>query len=124
MTSLSVPSTLSRAVEFPIQCGLTNRGTVPAVSSRLRIYLSTDNRLSSADVLLRDWSIPALAAGASQSQTVTEIVPAAVQPGSCYLLLIANANGVVTESNQRQQHDGGTGHSLTAGSGEPEKPIS
>jgi len=100
-TSLVMPSTVHPGVGFPIQFGLTNRGTAPGAGSRVRIYLSTDDKYSAGDVLLRERSVAPLAPGKSQWHGITEVVPANVTPGSYHVLLVADADGVVGEGNER-----------------------
>ena len=101
VSSLSIPSTVYAGLEFGIQFGVTNRGAGSAAGSRLRIYLSSDDRLSSGDVLLRDRYIPPMVPGASQWHGITEMIPPEVNPGSYYLLLVSDATGTVNESNER-----------------------
>jgi hypothetical protein len=101
VTSISVPSTVYSGLTFPIQFGVTNRGSRPTAGSRLRIYLSTDAQLSAGDVLLRDRYTPEIAAGASQWTAISEVVPPEVTPGSYYLLLVSDAAGTASESNER-----------------------
>jgi pectate lyase len=100
VTSLSLPLTLQRGQDFSIRFGVMNRGTVATAGSRLRIYLSTDNRLSAGDVLLRDRYIPPIVPGAVHSTGIGENVPPQVKPGSYYLLLVSDAAGTVGESNE------------------------
>jgi len=100
VTSLSLPLTLQRGQDFSIRFGVMNRGAVAATGSRLRIYLSTDNRLSTGDVLLRDRYIPPIVPGAVHSTGIAENVPLQVKPGSYYLLLVSDAAGTVGESNE------------------------
>jgi hypothetical protein len=99
-TSLSIPATVYSGLEFPIKVGITNRGPAPAASARLRVYLSTGRRLASSDVLLRARSMPVIVPGASQWHAMSEIIPPTVKPGAYYVLLVADADATVNESNE------------------------
>jgi pectate lyase len=98
VTSLAMPASVERGRPFPIQFGVTNRGTGPAAASRVRIYLSTSKGQSASDVLLRSRSVSSLAPGASQSHRLTEIVPAKVKLGSYYMLLVVGPDGAASGS--------------------------
>jgi pectate lyase len=100
LTSVSLPGTLQRSQGFPVKFGITNRGAGPAAGSRVKIYLSTDTRFSSGDVLLRNRYIGPIAPSASQWHSLTEVIPAGVRSGSYYVLLVSDAEGVVRESNE------------------------
>jgi pectate lyase len=99
LTSLAMPATLQRGQGFHIQFGVTNRGAGSAAGFRVGIYLSTDTGRSASDLLLRSRSVSSLSAGASQLHALTEVIPSGVKPGSYYVVLVVDADGVVRESN-------------------------
>jgi pectate lyase len=98
VSSLSSPATVSTGLGFPIHLGVTNRGASSTGGSRVKIYLSANDRPSSGNLLLRDRAVPPLAAGASHFAALTEVVPSEVVPGSYYLLVVSDpaANGLAS----------------------------
>jgi pectate lyase len=100
VTSVSTPGTLTAGVDFVMKFTVANQGTGTAPTSVARIYLSRDDRRSSDDVLLRVRNPIALAPGASQVHSITEVVPTSVAAGSYHLLVVADADATVTESNE------------------------
>ncbi|MGI4873785.1 MAG: CARDB domain-containing protein [Janthinobacterium lividum] len=75
-----------------------NGGT--ANSSNLGYYLSTDNILSSNDVLLGSAAGSALGAGQTSARYTTLTIPTATVPGTYYVLFAADYQNQVTESNE------------------------
>lgn len=70
--------------------GLTNLGVMPAVPSRVGVYLSSNNVISTSDVLLGSQDVGALAVGASASLSISATVPAGVSAGTYYLGLFVD----------------------------------
>jgi subtilase family serine protease len=99
-TSVSIPSVVQRNVGFGVKFTAVNRGTAPAAATSTKIYLSRDTRHSSDDVLLRDRSVGALAAGASQSHALTQVIRSTVAAGAYYILLVADSGAAVAEANE------------------------
>jgi hypothetical protein len=95
LTALSIPSTVYSGEKFSVKFGVTNRGTAATSGCRLKIYLSADGS-GSARVLLRDRYIAALAAGASQWHSLSEVVPAEIKPGTYRVLLMSAQDGTAT----------------------------
>ncbi len=84
MTTPPAPATTPGAT-FSVTDTVENRGLVPAEGSTTRYYLSLDAVTSAGDILLTgSRAVPALAAGATQSGTVTVTIPAAT-PLNTYL---------------------------------------
>jgi subtilase family serine protease len=78
-----------------------NVGTVAAPASTTRYYLSLDTVRDPSDVLLAgSRAVPALAAGASSTATVTVTIPSGTPAGSYFLLACADDLGVVTETSE------------------------
>ncbi|UOQ75078.1 T9SS type A sorting domain-containing protein [Hymenobacter cellulosilyticus] len=82
-------------------CLLTNSGTATAAQNTMSLYLSADASLSSNDVLLGSITAAALPASASNTRSGSFIVPLGTAPGNYYVLYVADATGVVTESNEQ-----------------------
>ena len=81
----------------------TVRNAGPAASgpSTTRYYLSLDAVKSAGDTRLTgSRGVPALAAGASHSGTVTVTIPAATALSTYFLLACADDLGAVAESNE------------------------
>jgi subtilase family serine protease len=101
MTTVVLPDRVHPGLSFPVRFAVSNSGTAAAAGSRVRIYLSPDPTRSADDVLLRTRWVEPIAPGASQWHTLGEIVPDTVKPGAYYLLLVLDADDVVSEVNER-----------------------
>lgn len=77
-----------------------NLGSESAPGSRTLVYLSTDRQLDAGDELLLDVSVPALAPGTLVNSFFEEL-PHDRPPELFYLLVFADADGVVAETNER-----------------------
>jgi hypothetical protein len=99
ITALVMPSTVSRTLGFPMSFNVVNLGAT-AGSVQLKIYLSRDNRRSSDDVVLRERNYGSVPAGATLANGITETIPSGTSAGSYYVLLVVDAAGAVTESNE------------------------
>jgi subtilase family serine protease len=77
-----------------------NIGNTGAAPGNVRVYLSTDNVITTSDTLLSTVSLSSLAANTfvDSSQAVT--LPANLVGGTYYVGVIADANNQVTESNE------------------------
>ena len=76
-------------------------GRCASGASATRYYLSLDAVKSAGDMLLTgSRAVPALAAGASHSGTVTVTIPAATPPNTYFLLACADAPNTVVETNE------------------------
>ena len=72
----------------------------PAGASTSKIYISTNPVVTSADRLIGTEPDPMLAAGNSVSDTIDVVLPADLAAGTYYIAVIADAGGVVTESDE------------------------
>jgi subtilase family serine protease len=77
-----------------------NESVAPAPASTTTLYLSTDQVLDAADVVLGTRAVPALAPGATDSGSTTVTVPATLAAGTYYVIGKADGPGVITESNE------------------------
>ena len=90
------PASVKQGGSFNVTDTTKNAGTGPAGVSTTRYYLSLDKTKGATDVLLTgSRAVPALAAGASSSGTVSVTVPVATPLGSYYLLACADDLKVV-----------------------------
>ena len=86
---------------FSVTDTVRNLGPVPSGASTTRYYLSLDGVKSAGDTLLTgSRGVPGLAAGASQSGTVTVTIPAATPLNTYFLLACADDLNAVAESNE------------------------
>lgn len=99
VTSLVMPSTVSRTSGFPMSFNVVNLGAATG-SVQLKIYLSRDNRLSSDDVVLRERNYGSILAGVTLANALTETIPSGTSAGSYYVLLVVDTTGAVTESSE------------------------
>ena len=86
---------------FSVTDTVRNAGPVPSGSSATRYYLSLDGVKNAGDTLLAgSRGVAGLAAGASQSGTVTVTIPAATPLDTYFLLACADDLNIVAESNE------------------------
>ncbi|MCE5297700.1 MAG: hypothetical protein LLF84_01950, partial [Methanoregulaceae archaeon] len=97
---ISCPNILSPGQSFSLSDEIKNTGSSPAGASSNYYYLSTDNSYSTNDYPLGYRNVPALSAGASNTQSATLAVPTSVPAGNYYLIIRVDANGVVLESDE------------------------
>ncbi|BCL39020.1 S8 family serine peptidase [Nostoc sp. MS1] len=108
-SSISLPDLIVQSATVPgaakigstIQLNYTvkNQGSANAYSSYTYFYLSKDKIVTNYDNYLGADYIDSLAAGATSSKAITLTIDSGIPVGSYYLLLQANANGDLFESN-------------------------
>ena len=81
-----------------------NSGGAAAPASTSRAYLSTNTTLDVADTVLGSRPLAGLAAGAGHAGTTGITIPPGTAPGRWYVIVKADADGVVAESVRDQQH--------------------
>ena len=84
---------------------VTNNGTVTAGSSVLNYYLSNNNTYSSDDIYLGQHSVPSLLGVGSTTFDQICIIPANTTIGSYYIITVADATNIITESNENDNID-------------------
>ena len=95
------PASKARGTTFPVTDTVQNVGGVASGPSTTRYYLSLDAVKSAGDTLLTgSRGIPALAAGASHSGTVTVTIAAATPPNTYFVLVCADAASAVVETDE------------------------
>jgi uncharacterized repeat protein (TIGR01451 family) len=86
---------------FSVTDTARNRGTVAAAASRTRYYLSVDTRKNAGDTRLTgSRAVPALAAGATSTGTVSVTIPATTPLGTHFLLACADDTRLVAETRE------------------------
>ena len=71
---------------------------VPA--STTRFYLSPNSSVDAGDVLLGSRPVPALAVGATNTGSVTVVIPPQTAPGSYFIVAAADGDGVIAEASE------------------------
>ena len=95
------PATKRRYTTFVVTDTVQNIGTVASGPSAMRYYLSLDPIKSANGVLLAGYrTLPALAAGASHSGSVTLGIPLATPPNTYFLLACADGTNAVLETDE------------------------
>ncbi|MCB2407100.1 CARDB domain-containing protein [Hymenobacter lucidus] len=94
------PATTPAGGTVSASCLLTNSGTASAAQSTMGFYLSTDNVWSSGDVLLGSVAAAAMPVSAGTTRAASFAIPATTAAGNYYVLYVADAQGVVTESSK------------------------
>ena len=98
--SATVPGAATIGSNIQLNYTVKNQGSANAFSSYTYFYLSKDTTVSSDDSYLGADYVDTLAAGASSSESITLNIDNGIPVGSYYLLLQANANSDVFESNE------------------------
>ena len=103
VTRLTAPPTAVFGQSFNVQCVVTNSGTAPAnVPWVDRLYLSASS--NSMDKLLATIQTPLvpMAPGAAYTNSLTVRIPldASSAPGTCYLLVMVDAQNALSELNE------------------------
>ena len=105
MTVLSVsnpPVSIARGTAFRSAFKVANIGTRVARRSTVRVYLSRDRRKSKGDVPLSPVrSVLGLRPGGRIGRTGLIRVPRAISGGRWFLIVCADATGIVRETNER-----------------------
>ncbi|MFN6484393.1 MULTISPECIES: CARDB domain-containing protein [unclassified Nostoc] len=101
--NISTPSLVDPGSLITVNYQLANQGTASADSSTTKFYLSKDTTLSSDDTYLsysRSYFFSGLGAGKYSSESYSLILSSNITFGNYYLLLQADSNGEIFESNE------------------------
>ncbi len=100
ITALSAPSTSGAGQSIAITDTTKNQGGELAGPSRTQFFLSTDATLSASDSLLGGRDVPSLAAGASDTGTLTVMIPQGTAVDGYYIIAKADGDGTVSETSE------------------------
>jgi len=100
VSALTAPSSASRGSVVTVGDTTRNAGSANAGATSTRYYLSKDATYSPTDLLLASRSVPALAAGTSNSGTITSRIPSTALAGTYYLIAVADAARAVVEASE------------------------
>jgi cysteine-rich repeat protein len=96
------PATAATGTSMSISTTVSNLGTADAaVASTTRYFLSVDTVVGGDRTLAKQASVPALAIGASNTQTLALVVPAGLATGSYYLIACADRTNVIAELDNK-----------------------
>ncbi|MCF4969077.1 CARDB domain-containing protein [Nostoc sp. CMAA1605] len=101
--NISAPSIVDPGNLFTLNYQIANQGTASAGNHTTKIYLSRDTTLSSDDILLAsdpNYFYPVLNAGTYSSESYYLSISRDINFGNYYLLLQADGNGEISESNE------------------------
>jgi hypothetical protein len=100
VTSVQVPSTAqTTAATWTLAATVTNSGTADAGATTLLYQVSTSNVLDSSATTIGTSAIPALAVGASYTDTFSTSFSIS-QPGTHWIYVTADSTNAVAESNE------------------------
>ena len=95
------PPTVVRGTQITASDTVRNDGTVPGAATRVRYYLSVDGVKGTGDRLLSGTrSVPALAAGASATGSITVTVPRTTPTGDYWFFACSDDSRAVTEGSE------------------------
>jgi subtilase family serine protease len=102
---LSGPATVAAGGNFTIAGDTFNLGSGTTAASTTNFYLSTDATITTADRLIASDAVPALTAAFIGSTyfdhyNFSALVPANLAPGTYFLGAIADAGGLIAETNE------------------------
>jgi hypothetical protein len=100
VSTVSGPGNGTRGRSVTLTATVTNQGGGGAVASTVTFYLSTDATITSSDIKVADKAVTALAAGGSQTVSVTYTLPTSLAAGKYYVGAIADSGNVLVESNE------------------------
>jgi surface antigen len=85
--------------QITVNYTVKNSGPGSAAASTTRIRLAVNQTATLSDPLLVAFTTPALAVGATSSGSQTVTIPSGTTAGNYYIVVTANADGALTESN-------------------------
>ena len=99
VTAVDGPSAATPGQTIQISTTVKNAGTAATGNGfSVRLYLSTDQTISVSDTYLGERQVPALAAGATNTASVSVIVPAQIVPGQYDVGAMVDAGTQIAES--------------------------
>jgi subtilase family serine protease len=97
ISNTTAPSEAAPGASITVGASTENQGGGTAPASTTRFYFSADTVVDANDVALGSRAVPALAAGAIDTGTVSVAVPGHTAPGTYYVIAQADAGDVVPE---------------------------
>ena len=101
ISALKSPAKAAAGATINVRPTTQNAGTGPSGPTTTKLFLSNNKVLDGGDVQLgTDIAVAGLAPGANQQDSRNVTIPANTAPGKKFILAVADANGVQTESNE------------------------
>jgi subtilase family serine protease len=100
ITALSAPTTGGSGQSIAVTDTTKNQGGDAAGPSRTQVYLSANATLDASDIPLGSRELPSLAAGASNTGTISVMIPPGTAVGGWYIIAKADGEGTVTETSE------------------------
>jgi subtilase family serine protease len=100
VTTFTAPASIASGATAQVNSVVANQGGGAASASTLRVYLSTNQTLDSADVAVGSRTVAVLNPGQSDSGAVTITIPTGTAAGSYFLIAVADDGNVVPETNE------------------------
>jgi len=100
ISTVDAPASVNPGVSFIVTVIVANQGNVASSSSYVKIYLSPDKSITTADTYLKQNSVTYLTPGTSVTRQTTVTIPAGISAGTYYLGAIADGTNTVAESNE------------------------
>ncbi|WP_210521758.1 CARDB domain-containing protein [Hymenobacter terricola] len=94
------PSSTVAGNTVQLSCSVFNQGNIQANSSTAGFYLSTNQTLDAADVLLNTVTGGVLTANVGSSRYANPVIPTGTAPGNYYVLFVADPLNAVAEVNE------------------------
>ena len=98
VSAFSTPLTVGAGTTITVSTTSKNQGGAAAGASTTKFYLSANTIFDTTDILLGSRAISTLSASATSTGTTSLRIPSATVAGHHYLLAVADANKVVTET--------------------------
>jgi len=115
LTAIGVPATAAAGKTLTVTTTVRNMGPAPAGAFTLRFYLSSDDVLDAADVLLGSRTITSLAANTNRMDSTTVTIPAGTTvPAGYRVIAVVDALGQQDELNETNNTMASGPISLTA----------
>ena len=100
MASLTAPATAGAGATIAIADTTRNSGAGAAEATTTRFYLSANSSWDAGDALLGARAVPALAALASSSGSISAVVPAGTAAGTYWIIARADDDGTLAETQE------------------------
>ncbi|MFM7382826.1 MAG: CARDB domain-containing protein [Microcystaceae cyanobacterium] len=100
VSNIGSPTSAIAGNTLSFKVTVKNQGNATAAASTAGVYLSQDGNLDSNDQLLGTVNNTQISSNKTNTQTFTKTLDSAINAGNYYLLVKADNNSVVTESNE------------------------
>jgi subtilase family serine protease len=100
VSAITAPTASGPGQTIDVTDTTKNQGGGAAEDSQTQLYLSTNSILDAADTLLGSRSVASLAAGTASAGSTSVTIPEGTSVGTWYILIKADAQGVVTETTE------------------------